>query len=617
MCSLPADTRLDAIVSEAVAKYGQYTGDVVGLGHGRVDRVFEVEVAALDGFKHTYTRQPMINAYKIHEGTKVRCFVYVVPVEVREGREQRMLVGRDGEDLDIATFFRPVGLDAPTGDVYVAMPTQAFAGDGGEVQYAFRVRNCVQLDDGALVPLDDLQIGMEFRSATQRKHENRGVMLIKNGQMFSFQLGEAGDKQSGFRMQYVAQDKMADEAPEHSKAALYLQAFGFVASPPTPEEILARAIQRHFHFYARREVMRGGATRSGATRGGPTRGSSLSHAKLVAGESTARNVFVSQAVPIAERVKVELCVMVGDVLRVEHEKHVEAAVGAAVVAKPAANVVDEKYDGFVESMRCISRMLRDSYDGEKRRQLRQLSEDLCCWPVSGTETTALAVGVIECADQHDEEGQGLHMTSGGLGQRVYTVEVGTLVRVRVTNFSLTGASIEFQPVYYRAVPVAGRVEHREEPEAKVTLSAGDVYNLPFPLQKEAGEDVDGWLLKDSKGVTVLQILFVLSAQSLSAFREEREREERAKLAREREERECAMIVESAPDAPVGEAMIQECCVCLEKKLVRQFVCNVPCGHCVCCNDCFDKQKAMDSAAGKRTRCMKCRTYVADVMRVYF
>ena len=109
--------RLDAIVREAVANYGQYTGDVVGLGHGRVDRVLEMQVVPLDGFRHTYTQKPMINAYKIHEGTKVRSFVYVVPIEERDGREQRMLVGCDGKELDIATFFRPIGLDAPTGDV--------------------------------------------------------------------------------------------------------------------------------------------------------------------------------------------------------------------------------------------------------------------------------------------------------------------------------------------------------------------------------------------------------------------------------------------------------------------------------------------------------------------
>jgi superfamily II DNA or RNA helicase len=37
----------------------------------------------------------------------------------------------------------------------------------------------------------------------------------------------------------------------------------------------------------------------------------------------------------------------------------------------------------------------------------------------------------------------------------------------------------------------------------VTLAAGETYELPFPLQKEAGEDMDGWLLKDGGGKTVL------------------------------------------------------------------------------------------------------------------
>jgi hypothetical protein len=185
MSYMSADMRLDALVREAVANYGQYTAEVAGLGHGRVDLVLEVPVVPLDGFKHAYTRKPMINAYKIHAGTKVRCFLYVVPIEQRDEREQRMLVGQDGEDLDIATFFQPIGLDTPTDDVYVAMPSQAFAGDGDEVQYAFRVRNYVQLNNETMVPVDDLQIGMEFKSSTQWKHEDRGVILIKNSQMSS------------------------------------------------------------------------------------------------------------------------------------------------------------------------------------------------------------------------------------------------------------------------------------------------------------------------------------------------------------------------------------------------------------------------------------------------
>ncbi len=43
----------------------------------------------------------------------------------------------------------------------------------------------------------------------------------------------------------------------------------------------------------------------------------------------------------------------------------------------------------------------------------------------------------------------------------------------------------------------------EQPETKVNLETDDTYDLSFPLQKETGEDVDGCLLKDVVGRTVL------------------------------------------------------------------------------------------------------------------
>jgi hypothetical protein len=193
--------------------------------------------------------------------------------------------------------------------------------------------------------------------------------------------------------------------------------------------------------------------------------------------------------------------------------------------------------------------------------------------------------------------------------------------VRVTNFSVSGASITLKPVYYKTVSTAGRAELQEdEPETMVTLDAGDTYDLPFPLQKDAGEDSDGWLLKDTKGTTVLQVTFTLSVQSLETFRRKQARAELATKElelREREEKECAMIVNAASDAPVGEAMIAECCVCLDKKLVRQMVTFIPCAHCVCCMDCYLTQVHLDTTSGKRSRCPKCHTFVADVMRVFF
>jgi hypothetical protein len=69
---------------------------------------------------------------------------------------------------------------------------------------------------------------------------------------------------------------------------------------------------------------------------------------------------------------------------------------------------------------------------------------------------------------------------------------------------LVDASISLQLVYYKALSAVGGAGHAEEPEAKVTLEAGETYELPFPLQKETDEDVDGWLLKDGGGRTFLE-----------------------------------------------------------------------------------------------------------------
>ena len=33
------------------------------------------------------------------------------------------------------------------------------------------------------------------------------------------------------------------------------------------------------------------------------------------------------------------------------------------------------------------------------------------------------------------------------------------------------------------------------------------YEMPYPLQKDAGEEEDAWVLKDGKGVVVLKLRF--------------------------------------------------------------------------------------------------------------
>ena len=39
------------------------------------------------------------------------------------------------------------------------------------------------------------------------------------------------------------------------------------------------------------------------------------------------------------------------------------------------------------------------------------------------------------------------------------------------------------------------------------VNAVQEYEMPYPLQKDAGEEEDAWVLKDGKGVVVLKLRF--------------------------------------------------------------------------------------------------------------
>ena len=49
----------------------------------------------------------------------------------------------------------------------------------------------------------------------------------------------------------------------------------------------------------------------------------------------------------------------------------------------------------------------------------------------------------------------------------------------------------------------------EEPEDRLALKFDESFELPFPLQKEAGEEEDGWSFKDDYGKTFLKLRFKL------------------------------------------------------------------------------------------------------------
>ena len=109
--------------------------------------------------------------------------------------------------------------------------------------------------------------------------------------------------------------------------------------------------------------------------------------------------------------------------------------------------------------------------------------------------------------QHDgkDDKEGEHIATPRITKgpkfRLYSVDPDLLIRVTVKNLSST-RDISLMPVYVKD-------NGEEEPEDLVELKSGESFELPFPLQKEAGEEEDGWAIKDKEGKTVLKLRFAL------------------------------------------------------------------------------------------------------------
>jgi hypothetical protein len=121
-----------------------------------------------------------------------------------------------------------------------------------------------------------------------------------------------------------------------------------------------------------------------------------------------------------------------------------------------------------------------------------------------TSDWVLQVTVKQHDGKDDKEGEHIDTSKITKGPkfRLYSVDADLLIRVTVKNLSSTRA-ISLMPVYVKD-------NGEEEPEDLVELKSGECFELPFPLQKEAGEEEDGWAIKDKEGKTVLKLRFALS-----------------------------------------------------------------------------------------------------------
>ena len=118
----------------------------------------------------------------------------------------------------------------------------------------------------------------------------------------------------------------------------------------------------------------------------------------------------------------------------------------------------------------------------------------------------LQVTVRQHDGKDDEKGEDIDNSriTKGPNLRLYSVDPDLLIRVTVKNLSMT-SNISLKPVYVKD-------NGEEEPEDIVELKSGEYFELPFPLQKEAGEEEDGWAIKDNEGKTVLKLRFTLTGE---------------------------------------------------------------------------------------------------------
>jgi hypothetical protein len=118
----------------------------------------------------------------------------------------------------------------------------------------------------------------------------------------------------------------------------------------------------------------------------------------------------------------------------------------------------------------------------------------------------LQVTVRQHDGKDDEKGEDIDNSriTKGPNLRRYAVDPDLLIRVTVKNLSMT-SDISLKPVYVKD-------NGEEEPEDIVELKSGEDLVLPFPLKKEAGEEEDGWAIKDNEGKTVLKLRFTLTGE---------------------------------------------------------------------------------------------------------
>jgi hypothetical protein len=113
---------------------------------------------------------------------------------------------------------------------------------------------------------------------------------------------------------------------------------------------------------------------------------------------------------------------------------------------------------------------------------------------------SIVLNMKEHDGEDDEVGVEVFPKSRTLDSLTYVANAKQLLKVKIQNKSRD--SMRFIPVHLTE-------EGDEEPEDVVNLKPGEVYGMPYPVQKDQGDKQDDWLLQDVEGNTVLTLNFTV------------------------------------------------------------------------------------------------------------
>jgi hypothetical protein len=472
-------TLFDEYVSAGIKNFGRVSGRVEGIGSGQTNTVFSLESTPFCGAERESGR--------CFHGKVAACGVIVIVDPETDTQVWHI----DG------ALIRPVSIlsteTAGGTETLNAVFEPAF--ENGKHRFGF-----------LLVTEKGVAFAAEVVAGTRKRGADQPRMVMRHKTLLTYQKEHAGASQSGWVFENnKAQAVAAGVGEASSTCSLSVQLLGSCVCRAIHRSLFGWDLQGTYAGFAElpkdcrcfMELYFGNPTyksgcRSGNTVkgcGGGTRSKGgATFANLSMGQAKERHEKCVSLYDSAEVVTATLRMTVG-VLTDMHE-----ATAVAPPEQTAARLCEVRIETVMDLIR-LGSSPEVAYIKENTFTIEGNVLAIAVRYHDGKDDDiGRPVSIADVIRNADVILDGEVITAKLNGREIgYRVELDFLLRVTVfVVHKVSTQNIGLKAIY--AKPVNGQYEF--EPEEKIELCGeGECYELPYPLQKEAGEEIDGWNLE--------------------------------------------------------------------------------------------------------------------------